>query len=457
MILTALTGVAMSVLAQPGDKAPQALGAKVEWKLVWSDEFDGKSLDASRWRIEDLSPLKNQERQYYAPANATVENGNLVILSEEKPGGGRAYTSAQIDTHRKYARAFGKFEARMKLPKTKGIWPAFWLLPEDGRWPPEIDIMELLGHEPDTVYMTTHWGIFPKIDHAGSPFKGPDFSADFHVFSCEWFPDHIDFMVDGVKRYTAPKEIPQDPMYVIFNVAVGGEWPGFPDKTTVFPQRMLVDYVRVYEPVEAARKYLSVNASHGTVKLTPPAYVFPTGESVSLTAVPEYGFRLARWEGAGVDKGASATTIKVVMSENRDVRAVFEIDPAAPKLLSVGKAVTVSSTQGTEFPPKSATDGNPASRWSSEFSDPQWISVDLGEKKSIKSVRLKWEAAYAKKYTIDVSDDAKAWRTVHKQDAGRGGDEIVAVDAQARYVRVSGLTRATQYGYSLWELGVYGE
>ncbi len=456
MILTALTGLLISAFAQT-TTAPKAADApKVEWKLVWSDEFDGKSLDAGKWRVEDLAPLKNQERQYYAPANATVEGGNLVLLSEEKASGGRPYTSAQIDTHTKYARAFGRFEARMKLPKTKGIWPAFWLLPADGRWPPEIDIMELLGHEPNTVYMTTHWGVFPGNQHGGSPFVGPDFSADFRTFSCDWFPDHIDFMVDGVKRYTAPKEVPQDPMYVIFNVAVGGDWPGFPDKSTVFPQKMLVDYVRVYEPVEAARKYLSINASHGTVKATPAAYVFKTGESVSLTASPEFGWRFVRWEDAG-DQPATQATAKVLMSENRNVRAIFEIDPNAPKLLSLGKPVTVSSTQGTEFPAKAATDGNPASRWASEFSDPQWIHVDLGSTRKIKVVRLIWEAAYAKHYTIGVSDDAKAWRTVHTQQAGHGGDEILTLDAAARYVRVNGLTRATQFGYSLFELSVYGE
>jgi beta-glucanase (GH16 family) len=230
-------------------------GTPLGWRLTWSDEFSGTSVDPARWMLQDIAWPYNAEQQYYTPAAARVANGMLTITSDRRPQGGRPYTSARIETQGRFAQQYGRFEARMKLPRTRGLWPAFWLLPSPSGWPPEIDIMEMLGHEPTRVYFTNHWGTAAAPRNQSSSFSGPDFSADFHVFAAEWYPDRVDFFVDGVKHATHRSNIPQMPMFMIINTAVGGLWPGNPDGTTVFPQRTNVDYVRVYEPTLANKSF----------------------------------------------------------------------------------------------------------------------------------------------------------------------------------------------------------
>lgn len=215
------------------------------WELVWADEFDGTTLDPTKWFAQNVAWPYNAEQQYYWPGNATVADGKLTILAERRPRGGRAYSSARIESDNRFEFLYGRVEGRMKLPKTRGLWPAFWLLPSD-TWPPEVDIMELLGHEPNKVYFTNHWGTAQNPQSFGSSFTGPDFSADFHDFAAEWYSTHVDFYVDGVRRATHNFAIPQVPMFIILNTAVGGLWPGNPDATTILPQRMEVDWVRVY-------------------------------------------------------------------------------------------------------------------------------------------------------------------------------------------------------------------
>ena len=161
--------------------------------------------------------------------------------------GGMPYTSGMISSYGKFAQQFGWFEIRARFPKGKGMWPAFWLLPPTKDWPPEIDVLEILGHETDKVYMTNHWkNSTGKHEGKGESFKGPDFSAAYHTFAIDWEPDAIIWYVDGVERYKTTENIPAEPMYLLANLAVGGDWPGNPDATTVFPGDMQVDYVRIY-------------------------------------------------------------------------------------------------------------------------------------------------------------------------------------------------------------------
>jgi beta-glucanase (GH16 family) len=115
-----------------------------------------------------------------------------------------------------------------------------------GTWPPEIDIMELLGHEPTRVYMTHHWGAWPNVQSHGGSYAGPDFSQDFHTFAIEWRPGLLIWLVDGVLRFVSTTHVPDEPFFIILNTAVGGDWPGNPDQTTVFPQYHEIDYVRWY-------------------------------------------------------------------------------------------------------------------------------------------------------------------------------------------------------------------
>lgn len=426
----------------------------VQWRLVFSDEFDGTSLDQTKWRAEDAALVKNEELQYYAPDHVSVRGGVMRILAEAKPRGGRKYTSGLIETRGLYSRAFGRFEARIQLPRTKGLWPAWWMLPANGEWPPEIDIMEALGHEPTKMYMSNHYGVWPGHKWKTTEFAGPDFSAGFHTYTADWFPDRIDFYVDGVKRATHTEGVTQTPFYLILNVAVGGHWPGNPDATTVFPQEMIVDYVRVYEPIEPGRAYLDLTSTRGgSVRPDPEAYAFDAGASVTLRAQADLGYRFARWEGVP-DAPVKAEAL-LAMSENRTVRAVFEPDPDAPARLPIA-AVTASSEERDDLAARLAVDGNDMTRWASKFSDPEWIAVDLGEKRDVTAMRIRWEHSYSAKYRVEVSDDGTTWKEAATRDDNRGGVDTVMLGMQARHIRITGLARRLQWGHSIWEIEVFG-
>jgi hypothetical protein len=238
IVSTALAvGVSAAVIAQP---------LPGPWRMTFEDEFAGPTVDFSKWRLVDRAWPYNDERQYYRPNAVTQQNGNLVITATNQPFGGRLYTSGRIESGGgRFNQQYGRFEWRAKLPRTQGIWPALWLLPEN-QWPPEIDVMELLGHEPNKVYFTHHYGPVEAPRNQSSSFTGPDFSADFHDFACQWWPDRIEWFVDGTLRATHRSNVPRIPMYLIMNVAVGGFWPGYPDATTVFPQRMEMQWVRAW-------------------------------------------------------------------------------------------------------------------------------------------------------------------------------------------------------------------
>ena len=266
-----LAGAALVCGAQNPSPIPRAEG----WKLVWSDEFngpDGSSVDRSKWVLETGSEgWGNNELEYYTDraANVFLRDGNLVIraLSENYPESdpkGRKYTSGRLKTLGKFSRTYGRFEARIKLPFGQGMWPAFWMLGDDiekADWPGcgEIDIMENVGKEPFMIHGSIHGPGYTGNVGIESPYTlpgGKRFADDFHVFAVEWSPDSIAFFVDQtmyVKRTRADlrpgwKWVFDKPFFLILNLAVGGDWPGAPDSSTRFPQEMLVDYVRVYEP-----------------------------------------------------------------------------------------------------------------------------------------------------------------------------------------------------------------
>jgi beta-glucanase (GH16 family) len=244
------------------------------WTLTWSDEFnapDGTPADNTKWGLETGgNGWGNQELEYYTnrSENSFQQGGNLVIkvLQEKHIGTDqvtRDYTSARLKTAGKFSQRYGRFEARIKIPRGQGIWPAFWMLGDDiGQvgWPKcgEIDIMENIGKEPSLVHGTIHGPGYSGDKGPGSPFALPDnahFADDFHIYAVEWEPKAIRFYVDDHLYATrTPAELPQGtkwvydhPFFLLLNVAVGGSWPGNPDATTQFPQTMLVDYVKVYK------------------------------------------------------------------------------------------------------------------------------------------------------------------------------------------------------------------
>jgi beta-glucanase (GH16 family) len=248
------------------------------WKLVWSDEFhgaNGSAVDSSKWVAETGGGgWGNNELESYTSrlANAYQQNGNLVIKAVQekftgKDGVARSYTSARLKTLGRFSQTYGRFEARIKIPRGQGIWPAFWMLGDDidkPGWPScgEIDIMENIGKEPTLVHGTIHGPGYSGEHGIGSSFAlpsalptGENFADDFHIYAVEWEPNVIRFYVDEHLYATrTPAELPagakwvyDHPFFILLNVAVGGYWPGNPDESTVFPQSMLVDYVRVYE------------------------------------------------------------------------------------------------------------------------------------------------------------------------------------------------------------------
>ncbi|MCW1926466.1 glycoside hydrolase family 16 protein [Luteolibacter arcticus] len=252
-------------------QTPAQTPAPAGWKLVWSDEFNGKEIDFSKWGVEENGHGGgNGELQYYVdrPENLRIEDGHLVIEAKKEKfnaaGVQKDYTSGRLRTKRRASWLYGRFEMRAKLPTGRGIWPAFWMLPTKdayGGWAAsgEIDIMELVGHEPSKAHGTLHHGgTWPKNVHTGTPFelKKGTFADDFHTFAAEWEKGEIRWYVDGELYQTQTKwsstggQFPapfDQPFYLVLNVAVGGGWPGPPDAKTVFPQRMTVDWVRVYQ------------------------------------------------------------------------------------------------------------------------------------------------------------------------------------------------------------------
>lgn len=243
-----------------------AINAKSQcYNLVWSDEFEGTALDETKWSYQTGgNGWGNNELQYYTNgANTQVSNNTLSIIAKEETLNGSNYTSSRIRSINKGDWTYGKMEASIKLPEGQGIWPAFWMMPTEsvyGIWPTsgEIDIMEYLGHQTSTIYGTCHYGssFADKSSSGNSNNINPATYADgnFHNFSIEWEPTQIRWYVDGtqyhtfnaadVGAYTFPFD--QD-FHFILNVAVGGNWPGSPDATTVFPSILEVDYVRVYQ------------------------------------------------------------------------------------------------------------------------------------------------------------------------------------------------------------------
>lgn len=236
------------------------------WQLTWSDDFDGSAgelPDASKWAF-DLGTgdggWGNQELQSYTnvPENVSLDGeGNLVITAIKS---GNSFTSARIKTQGLFSQKYGRFEARLKTPYGPGLWPAFWMLGENIEsvgWPQcgEIDIMELRGQKPDVIQGTIHG---PGYSGGNSITKGyalinGRYDADYHTFAVEWDADKIDFFVDDylyqrIENSDAPGQwVYNQPFYVILNVAVGGNYVGFPTSQTPFPQKMIIDYVRVYK------------------------------------------------------------------------------------------------------------------------------------------------------------------------------------------------------------------
>jgi beta-glucanase (GH16 family) len=238
------------------------------FKLVWADEFDTEGPpDERKWNFERRPPgWVNKELQNYTsrPENARVEGGKLIVEARRDSFAGFEYSSARLTSAQKGDLLYGRVEVRAKIPRGRGTWPAIWMMPTDnayGRWPSsgEIDIMEHVGFDPGVVHASTHCRTYywRNNNHKTATTSVPDFADAMHVYAVEWSAQRIDAFVDGTRYFTVQNEgtgwqaWPFDKRFhVILNLAIGGEWGGQKGvDTTIFPVRMEVDYVRLYEPV----------------------------------------------------------------------------------------------------------------------------------------------------------------------------------------------------------------
>jgi len=252
LALTALTATAADL---PG------------WKLVWSDEFDQAGQpDPAKWGYEK-GLVRNGEKQFYTDKreNARVEDGKLIIEARKEKMEAGEFTSASVISRGHGEWTYGRIEVKAKLPAARGTWPAIWMLPSDhGKvaWPKcgEIDIMEHVGHEPGLIHGTLHCEAFNHVKHTarGATLAVPSASSEFHVYSMDWSAERIVLHIDG-KTYATFDRKPADtlaewpfnkPFYLILNLAIGGSWGGQKGiDESAFPQRMEVDYVRVYQKI----------------------------------------------------------------------------------------------------------------------------------------------------------------------------------------------------------------
>jgi len=271
-VLGLLPVLGLAVIAVGASPAQAAEG----WTLVWADEFeqaDGSAPDSNKW-VYDLGGKGwgNNELETYTNrrTNSWIEGGQLIIAAHHETYAGadgikRNYTSARLKTQGRAAWTFGRMEARIKLPRGQGIWPAFWMLGTNistARWPTcgEIDIMENIGREPNIVHGTVHGPGYSGGEGIGIGLTNAvPVADDFHLYAIEWEAARIRWFMDDQLFFTlTPADLPggaqwvfDHPHYLILNLAVGGAWPGNPDDTTRFPQLMVVDYVRVYAATNA--------------------------------------------------------------------------------------------------------------------------------------------------------------------------------------------------------------
>lgn len=313
-----------------------------DWGLIWQDEFDYTGLpDEDKWTYDvGGNGWGNEEAQYYTEArseNAYVEDGNLIITARQEQYEGSDYTSARLLTRGKAAWRYGRIEVRAQLPEGRGVWPAIWMLPEQnnyGNWPAsgEIDIMEYVGYNPEEIHFNIHTEAY---NHSIGTNKGATTTLErpedqFYTYAVEWYEDSLKFFVDDELYFTFEKESddyavwPFDkPFHAILNIAVGGTWGGAEGiDDSIFPQEMLVDYVRVYTYREHAGPFAISKTTEGggSVHSETDLSSIEDSTTVTLNAEPDEGYRFVRWSG---DVEATSSSVDVLVRNDMQIEAVF--------------------------------------------------------------------------------------------------------------------------------------
>jgi beta-glucanase (GH16 family) len=426
-----LIGIVLFVLASKGF-------SQGYYKLDWYDEFSGTALSPAKWDYQLGTGENgnwawgNDEKEYYTQENATVSDGMLSITAKREARGGMPFTSSRILTRNgRYSTTYGRIEARISLPAVQGMWPAFWMMPENseyGGWARsgEIDIMEAKGRLPGQYGGAIHFGgAWPQNSYLTSGdyhFPGGSTIADFHVYAVEWEEGSIAWFCDGAlvgKRTSgwysssAPFPAPFDKdFHILLNLAVGGNFDGGKMPPDDFMSGVMkVDYVRVYK----------------------------WSDTLTEPEIPD---------------DAGPVDPPIVDNNN----------------LALNKTTTASSAfnhgEYGLLAASNATDGSYGTRWGSdeaniEYED-QWLKVDLEKVEILNKIVIEWEAAYAKSYDVVVSVDNVQWETVYTTTNGHEGNtEIVLADVPARYIQVDCKQKISPwqgnfYGYSIFELEAYG-
>lgn len=288
--------------------------------LVYSDEFNGSAIDTNKWTTcfwwdnNGCTIVTNHELEWYQPGNVLVSDGTLKLQARKSSpiqatnGHTYNYTSGIITTgpktwdtgnSPKFTFTYGYVEFRAKVPRGVGLWPTLWLLPATMNSLPEIDIMEILGNDPTTMHMHFHYQKNGQEADDGVSWVGPDFSTDWHTYAVDWEPNAIIWYVDGVerRRFTDTAYIPKEPMYLLANLAVGGDWPGSPNAQTAFPSNLEIDYLRVWQ-----------NNGQAPTTTPPPATPTPTpAPTPTTTPVSPVNGAFTPIADSAVDGSAPAT------------------------------------------------------------------------------------------------------------------------------------------------------
>ncbi|MGM0581679.1 MAG: family 16 glycosylhydrolase [Bacteroidota bacterium] len=403
--------------------------------LVWSDEFDGTSLDLNKWEpqigdgcAEGICGWGNDELQYYQAENAEVNNGMLSIIAKKERVKSNAYTSARIRTKNLADFSYGRFEARIKLPAGAGLWPAFWMLSTDepnGGWPMdgEIDIMEFTSANPDHVYGTIHYGDpYPDNQFQGENFylyDGSLFTDDFHEYAIEWEPGEIRWYVDDIlysvktKEDVAPYDWPFDNnrFHFILNTAIGGTLGGEVDDS-IFPSTMKVDYVRVYDgnkPSIRGERVVSnqeTNVIYNVDKL-------PSGTNVSWTVPSD----------ASIASGQGTNELAVDFgSTNGDVTATYDVGNGNE---SIAMNVLVEPSYSKDFSFENFDEAGSATFFSSDGSltevqnpDPNTVNGSAVSGEYVRDAETQYDVLFYETSAISNAD----------QYAGIGSDKKFYMD-----------------------------
>jgi beta-glucanase (GH16 family) len=475
-----------------------------DWGLVWQDEFNGSI--SSVWSFDigyGNNGWGNNEWQYYTPENAIIGDSTLIIRATLDGTPGRrdgSIKSAKLITQNKFSFTYGKIEARIKLPRGKGLWPAFWMLgtniTEVG-WPRcgEIDIMENVNGE-STIHGTAHWGENGTRRSYGCSVPNVD-TDEFNIYTVIWDKNYLRWELNGdeycVLDITAEKFYAfHESFYIILNLAVGGNWPGDPDETTPFPADMEIDYVRVYTldgpqigftPQEmrfrmdkgdaSAVSPQTLNINNTGSDTLDAITVKPDVDWLDITPIDNIGnsqsFEVQLNDNANTLLYGSDTSTLTLETSNAPPVTV-EVQLQVGTNLVLYNIVNASSVEpnppgGEDVSAGNVNDGEKSTRWLSEADDPQWISIHLNRiflnrLFSVEAVKLFWDDTFAKEYEIHLSNSSEftEYDVIAVETDGDGGVEYLVTDSNVtgRFIRLYGISRGGEGGYSLQEFEVYG-